>query len=104
MDITDGSDTSANEREDHNHHDDHSGHGHQGHEDVEFAIFVDEVRYEVNDRQRTGAEIKSLAGRPPEYQLFLERPGYPDQLIDDQQSIMLKNGEHFHTIPPAQFG
>ncbi len=85
--------------------------GKPGHDDGDngkkreyFEIFVDDVRHEVQQEQLTGAQIKALAGKPAAYQLFLERPGHPDQLIDDAQTVTIKSGEHFHTIPPAQFG
>lgn len=69
-----------------------------------IVFFVDDVKLETTERKLNGATIKKLAGRPENYQLFCEHPGHPDQLIADDQLVELKEGEHFHTVPPAQFG
>lgn len=70
----------------------------------EIVITIDDTPYTVDRERMTGAELKALAGRPDSYQIFLERPGEADKLIRDDESIELKEGQHFHTVPPAQFG
>jgi hypothetical protein len=69
-----------------------------------YQIYVDEVEYVVETEEMTGAQIKHLGGKPKDYALFLERPGKPDQLIHDDDVVRIKEGEHFHTVPPANFG
>lgn len=69
-----------------------------------YQIYVDEVEYVVEAEQMTGADIKQLAGKPANYTLFLERPGQPDRQIRDDEVVRIKEGEHFHAVPPANFG
>ena len=71
----------------------------------EFVIHVDEVQLKVTESSLTGSEIKAKAGKDPQYQLFLEEKGNdPDRAISDTESVSIKNGLHFYTIPPATFG
>ena len=71
----------------------------------EFEIHIDGKPYKVAKSSMTGIEIKALASRDATYQLFLERPGNdPDELIGDSQTVTIKSGEHFYTVPPATFG
>ena len=69
-----------------------------------FEIFVDGKKFSVESPTLTGAQIKQLAERPANYQLFLEQPGHPDQQINDGEIVKLKSADRFHTVPPAQFG
>jgi hypothetical protein len=69
-----------------------------------YRIFIDETEYVVESEELTGAEIKKLADKPADYKLFLERPGQPDKQIADDERVHIKDGEHFHTVPPATFG
>lgn len=71
----------------------------------EFVIHVDAAQFKVADTTMNGAQIKALAGKDPQYQLFLEKKGNdPDQLIADTYSVVIENGQHFYTVPPATFG
>jgi hypothetical protein len=71
----------------------------------EFHIFVDAVRYVVTQTSMTGAQIKALANKDAQYQLYLEEEGdHPDKLIGDSESVAIKNNLHFYAIPPATFG
>lgn len=70
-----------------------------------FSIHIDGVEYKVDHESVTGAELKQLAQKDQQYQLFLEGHGHDeDQQIGDSQSVTLKNGMHFYTVPPATFG
>lgn len=69
-----------------------------------FNIVVDGNHIRVEEPTLTGAQIKNLVSRPANYQLFLERPGQPDEVINDGQLVPIRSGERFHTVPPAQFG
>lgn len=71
----------------------------------EIVIHIDGKEYKTTKTSMTGIEIKALAGRDGSYQLFLERKGSdPDKLIGDSETIELRNGEHFYTVPQATFG
>jgi len=70
-----------------------------------FTIHVDAQVFKVDKATMNGAEIKALAGKDASYQLFEELPGNePDKLIPDNESVTMKNGLHFYTVPPATFG
>jgi hypothetical protein len=69
------------------------------------VIHIDEQQHKVTVNGMTGAQLKALAGKDQTYQLFLEEHGNdPDRLIGDSDSISLKNGMHFYTVPPATLG
>ena len=71
----------------------------------DFVIHIDQQQLKVSSAGMTGAQLKALAGKDASYQLFLEEQGNdPDRLITDTQSITLKNGMHFYTVPPATLG
>lgn len=70
----------------------------------DYKIFIDGTEYIVQSEKMTGEQIKQLAGKPQDYKLFLERPGQPDLLIRDDDVVRIREGEHFHTVPPANFG
>jgi TolA-binding protein len=69
-----------------------------------FVIFVDDAEYRTEQRTMTGAAIKALAGKDAAYQLFEEVEGGDDRPIGDQESVTIRNGLHFYTVPPATFG
>ncbi|MDR3682104.1 MAG: multiubiquitin domain-containing protein [Geothrix sp.] len=77
-----------------------------GEHQKEFHFFVDGKKYSSPTESVTGATIKSIAGVPPAYQLFLEtHGGGADQAISDGEGIVLSGGEkHFYAVPPATFG
>lgn len=66
-------------------------------------IFINKKKYEIDDPVQTGASLKNLAGIPLNDVLFLQRPG-EDEVIPNDAKITLKNGEHFHSQPPADYG
>lgn len=71
----------------------------------EIVIHVDGQMHKVASPSLSGAQIKALAGKDLSYQLFLEQKGgAADQQIPDQQAVLLENGMHFYTMPPATFG
>jgi hypothetical protein len=69
-----------------------------------YKIFIDGAEFIVESEEMTGEQIKKLAEKPEDYKLFLERPGQPDLLIRDEEVVRIRDGEHFHTVPPANFG
>lgn len=72
---------------------------HHGHHEVE--IFVDKKRYSVERGTMTGSELKGLAGIPQDYELWLERPGDQDKRIENNESVELKSGMKFFSVPPV---
>jgi hypothetical protein len=74
----------------------------------EYKFFVNDVKYEVEKRTLSGAEIRVIANVDPNYQIFLEEPGpqKADRLIANDSSIDLEEPgiEKFYTVPPATFG
>jgi hypothetical protein len=71
----------------------------------ETVIHIDNAEFKVKETSLTGIQLKALAGKDATYQLFLEKKGHdPDQLIGDNDTVTLEDGEHFYTVPPATFG
>ena len=66
-------------------------------------IFINKRQYEIHDPVQTGASLKQLAGIPLNDVLFLQRPG-EDEVIPNDKKITLKNGDHLHSQPPADYG
>jgi hypothetical protein len=76
-----------------------------GHGPNQYQIQIDDQHFAVTQSTLTGAQLKALAGKDPQYQLFLEQHGNdPDKLIGDSELVSMKNGLHFYTVPPASFG
>lgn len=66
-------------------------------------IFINKQKYELDQAIQTGATLKHLASIPLGDVLFLQRPG-EDEVIANDAKITLKNGDHFHSQPPADYG
>lgn len=70
-----------------------------------FTIHVDGAVFHVETGSMTGSDLKQLAGKDPQFQVFLEgRGNEPDQQIGDATAVAIANGMHFYTVPPATFG
>jgi len=69
-------------------------------------FFVDNKKYDTEHTSLKGLEIKTMAGVPANYQLFLEEHGdAADRVISDGEDINLQNPpKHFYAVPPATFG
>jgi len=76
------------------------GHG-PGGEDGSFPIFIDKVKYDVVGEEITGAALRALPTPAigPERDLYLVVPGGEDDLIDDTESVSIKPGTKFMTVP-----
>lgn len=66
-------------------------------------IFINKKKYELEDPVQTGASLKQLAGIPLNDVLFLQRP-HEDEVIPNDKKITLKDGDHLHSQPPADYG
>lgn len=70
-----------------------------------FVIHIDGQEFKIEPTTQSGAQLKALVQKDSTYQLFEELHGdKPDQLINDTDSVAMRNGLHFYTLPPAAFG
>ncbi len=54
-----------------------------------FKFSVDGTKYETEQQFITGLEIKKTANVPNGLELYLDVPGYQDELINDEQTVNL---------------
>jgi hypothetical protein len=66
-------------------------------------VFINRKKFELEPPTQTGAGLKQLAGIPLSDVLFLQQPK-EDQVIANESTITLKNGDHLHSQPPADYG
>jgi len=66
-------------------------------------VFINKMKYELESPVATGAALKALAGIAPSDVLFLQRPG-DDEVVANEVQVTLKNGDHLHSQPPADYG
>jgi hypothetical protein len=71
--------------------------------ETKYEIFVNDKRFTTDQSQLTGNQIKSLAGVPDAYELFLVK-GNTSEPIGSQQVVKIENGMHFRAIPSGTFG
>lgn len=75
----------------------------QHNHDHHINVFINKNKYELDNIIQTGASLKHLAGIPLSDVLFLQRHG-EDEVIANEMKITLKNGDHLHSQPPADYG
>ncbi len=66
-------------------------------------VFINKTKYELDNPVQTGASLKRLAKIKLEDVLFLQAHG-EDQVIANDATVTLKNGDHLHSQPPADYG
>jgi hypothetical protein len=66
-------------------------------------IFINRKKYDLTNPVQTGRALKELAGIALTDVLFLQRPG-DDEVVGDDTPVTLKNGDHLHSQPPANYG
>jgi hypothetical protein len=66
-------------------------------------IFINKRKFELDNSVQTGAGLKNLAGIPLQDVLFLQCHG-DDEVMANESKITLKNGDHLHSQPPADYG
>ncbi|MGZ3240091.1 MAG: multiubiquitin domain-containing protein [Burkholderiaceae bacterium] len=71
--------------------------------DKSIHVFINGNKFELEIPFQTGASLKHLAGISLQDVLFLQSPG-DDEVIANDSKITLKNGDHFHSQPPADYG
>lgn len=76
--------------------------GPKGPPEKQVVIHIDHKEYKVTEDALTGSQLRTTA-KPPisgDYDLYLENPGPgDDKKIGDTQSVPLKNGMHFYSVP-----
>lgn len=73
------------------------------HPEHPINVFINKVKFELNNPVQTGASLKALAGIPLGDVLFLQQPG-DDEVIANEATVTLKNGDHLHSQPAADYG
>jgi hypothetical protein len=68
-----------------------------------ITLFVNNQRFKTTEQELAGAQIKSLAGIPSDYELF-HVEGTNSLPVGDAQRVRLHSGEHFRAIPSGTFG
>ena len=68
-----------------------------------IQVFINRKEYYLEDPLQTGTSLKKLADIPLEDVLFLQQPG-EDQVIPNETKVTLKDGDHLHSQPPADYG
>jgi len=66
-------------------------------------IFINKRQYQLENAVQSGADLKKLAGITLQDVLFRQVPG-EDEVIGNDTSVTIKNGDHFHSQPPADYG
>lgn len=66
-------------------------------------VFINKTKYDLDNPVQTGASLKRLASIKLEDVLFLQAHG-DDQVIANDATVTLKNGDHLHSQPPADYG
>lgn len=66
-------------------------------------VFINKKKYELEQPVQTGAHLKQVASIALSDVLFVQRPG-DDEVIGNDAQITLKNGDHLHSQPPADYG
>lgn len=66
-------------------------------------VFINKTKYEFDQAQQTGRSLKERASIPLDDALFLDQP-HEDKLITNETVVSLKNGDHFHSQPAANYG
>ena len=66
-------------------------------------VFINKTKFDLASPVQTGASLKQLAAIPSADVLFLQQPR-EDQVIANESTVTLKNGDHLHSQPAADYG
>lgn len=66
-------------------------------------VFINRTKYDLDSPVQTGRALKELAAIPLGDVLFLQQPK-DDEVIGNDTVVTLKNGDHLHSQPPADYG
>ena len=70
-------------------------------DDKIFTIQIDRVQYEVKGNRFTGARLRQVPNPPipATRDIFEIIPGRPDRKIDDDDGLLIADGQRFFTAP-----
>lgn len=70
-------------------------------DDKTFTIQIDRIKYEVKGRRFSGAQLREVPTPPipPDRDIFEIIPGAPDRKIEDDDRILIADGQRFFTAP-----
>lgn len=68
-----------------------------------FTIFVNNNPFPTDEHKLSGAQIKTLAGVPTDYELFEVR-GEQTVPVGNDQEVHIHEDMHFRAIPAGTFG
>lgn len=71
--------------------------------DQQVHVFINKQKFDLDTPVQTGAGLKAMAGIAAADVLFLQQPG-EDAVITNEATVTLKNGDHLHSQPPADYG
>ena len=71
--------------------------------DKPIHVFINKRKYELDGPLQTGASLKRLGNIPLQDVLFRQARG-DDEVIANDAKVTLKNGDHLHSQPPADYG
>lgn len=66
-------------------------------------VFINKKKYDLDNPVQLGMSLKHLAGIPSGDVLFLQREG-EDEVICNEATVTLKDGDHLHSQPAADYG
>ena len=66
-------------------------------------VFINKQKFGLDSPVQTGAHLKHLGNIALSDVLFLQQPG-DDIVVANDAKITLKNGDHLHSQPPADYG
>lgn len=69
----------------------------------ETVVFINNHKHGLPNPVQTGRALKELGGIPLSDVLFLKQP-HDDQVIPNDGTVTLKNGDHLYSQPPADYG
>jgi hypothetical protein len=69
-----------------------------------FTFFVNNNEFTTHEHELTGSAIKTIAGIPPDYELFEVKPNDKTDPIGDATKVRIHTGLHFRAIPAGTFG
>lgn len=71
--------------------------------DHPIHVFINKQKHDLASPNQSGASLKALAGIALGDALFLQQPG-EDLVIANEATVTLKNADHLHSQPPADYG
>jgi hypothetical protein len=71
----------------------------KGKDEHAIVIHIDKKEFRAPKNPMTGQELKELGGVPANYDLWHKIPGKDDDRVGDDESVQLKNGDHFYSAP-----